>query len=119
MTTPGARNAPADVPNRIAGEAISNAFRHSGARRIEVEIHYGDRQLRLRVRDNGKGIDAKVLDGGGRQGHFGLPGMKERAKLAGGKLAVWSKLDSGTEVELTIPASRAYLRPSTPRQSIS
>jgi signal transduction histidine kinase len=62
----------------------------------------------LRVRDNGKGIDPKVLGAGGRAGHHGLVGMQERAKLVGGKLAVWSELDSGTEVELTIPASLAY-----------
>jgi len=93
---------------RIAGEALRNAFKHAGAKRIEVEIRYDERQLRLRVRDDGKGIDAKHLNEDGRPGHFGLRGMRERAKLMGGKLAVWSELDSGTEVELRIPASRAY-----------
>ena len=97
-----------DEVYRIAGEALRNAFRHAQARRIEVEIRYDERQLRLRVRDDGKGIDPKVLDEGGRAGHYGLPGMHERAKMVGGKLAVWSELDSGTEVELTIPASLAY-----------
>jgi signal transduction histidine kinase len=100
---------------RIASEATTNAFRHSGARRIEVEICYDDRQFRVRVRDNGKGIDPKVLGSGSREGHFGLPGMQERAKLAGGKVRVWSKPDSGTEVELTIPASLAFVKSSTPR----
>src|SRR5262249_45132421 len=57
---------------RIAGEALRNAFRHSDAARIEVEIRYDRRQLRLRVRDNGKGIDPKVLGGDGRAGHYGL-----------------------------------------------
>lgn len=66
-----------------------------------------------------KGIDPGVLDGGGREGHYGLPGMQERAKLAGGKLTVRSKLDSGTEVELTIPAFRAYVKSSSPLQSTS
>jgi ligand-binding sensor domain-containing protein/signal transduction histidine kinase len=93
---------------RIAGEALRNAFKHARAQRIEVEIRYDERQLRLRVRDDGKGIDAKHLDGDGYAGHYGLRGMRERAKLMGGKLAVWSELDSGTEVELSIPASRAY-----------
>jgi signal transduction histidine kinase/ligand-binding sensor domain-containing protein len=97
-----------DEVYRIAGEALRNAFRHGQARRIEVEIRYDERQLRLRVRDDGKGIDAKVLNEEGRPGHWGLPGMHERAKLVGGKLAVWSELDSGTEVELTVPASTAY-----------
>jgi len=62
----------------------------------------------VRVRDDGRGIDPKVIEAGGRAGHYGLPGMRERATMVGGKLAVWSKLDSGTEVEMTIPASFAY-----------
>jgi len=62
----------------------------------------------LRVRDDGKGIDAKILSGDGRAGHFGLHGMRERANLVGGKLTVWSELDSGTEIELSVPASHAY-----------
>jgi signal transduction histidine kinase/ligand-binding sensor domain-containing protein len=97
-----------DEVYRIAGEGLRNAFRHSDAQRIEVEIRYDDRELRVRVRDNGKGIP-KVLGGDGREGHFGLRGMRERAKLIGGKLTVWSELDSGTEVELSIPVTRAYL----------
>jgi len=97
-----------DEVYRIVGEAMRNAFKHAQAQRIEVEIRYDERQLRLRVRDDGKGIDAKHLDGDGYAGHYGLRGMRERAKLMGGKLAVWSELDSGTEVELSIPASRAY-----------
>ena len=108
-----------DEVYRIASEATRNAFRHSDARQIEVEIYYDDRQLRVRVLDNGKGIDPNVLDGGGREGHYGLPGMQERAKLAGGKLTVRSRRDSGTEIELTIPASLAYVKSSTPRQSVS
>src|SRR5712691_3060252 len=90
-----------DDVHRIACEAVRNAFRHAQAGRIEVEIHYDRRQLRLRVLDNGKGIDQKILSGGGRPGHFGLAGMQERAKLVGGKLAVFSRRDSGTEAELT------------------
>jgi len=92
---------------RIASEAVRNAFGHAQAGRIEVEIHYERRQLRLRILDDGKGINQTLLEGG-RPGHFGLPGMQERARLVGGKLAVWSELDSGTEIELTIPASIAY-----------
>jgi signal transduction histidine kinase/ligand-binding sensor domain-containing protein len=97
-----------DEVYRIAGEALRNAFKHAQAKRIEVEIRYDERRLRLRVRDDGKGIDPKHLNEDGRPGHFGLRGMRERAKLMGGKLAVWSELDSGTEVELRIPSSRAY-----------
>jgi len=104
-----------DEVYRIAGEAMRNAFRHADAKQIEVEIRYDERQLRLRVRDDGKGIDPKVLSDQGRKGHYGLPGMRERAKLIGGKLTVWSELDSGTEVELSIPASRAYTAPDGQR----
>ena len=101
-----------DEVYRIACEALRNAFKHARATRIEVEIRYDQRQFRLRVRDNGQGIDAKVLDAAGQPGHYGLPGMQERAKLIGGKLAIWSQRDSGTEVELTVPAAIAYVKPS-------
>ncbi len=94
---------------RIAGEALRNAFRHAAAKQIEVELRYDERQLRVRVRDDGKGIDPEVLRAEGPEGHFGLRGMRERAKLAGGKLTVWSALDAGTEIELTVPAANAYV----------
>jgi len=100
---------------RIASEGLRNAFLHAQAQRIEVEIRYDRRQLCLRVRDNGKGIDSKVLEGG-RVGHYGLPGMRERAKLVGAKLAVWSQLQSGTETELTIPSSLAYAKSESARR---
>jgi len=106
-----------DEVYRIAAEAVRNAFKHAQAKRIEVEIRYDERQLRLRVRDDGKGIDAKHLKEEGRAGHYGLRGMRERAKLMGGKLTVWSELDAGTEVELRIPASRAYETSSARRRS--
>ena len=102
---------------RIACEALRNAFKHAQARRIEVEIRYDQREFRLRVRDDGNGIDPKVLDAGGRVGHYGFPGMHERAKLVGGKLAIWSEIDSGTEAELTIPASVVYAKPKSVRHS--
>jgi ligand-binding sensor domain-containing protein/signal transduction histidine kinase len=97
-----------DEVYRIAGEALRNAFRHAEAERIEVEIRYDERQFRLRVRDDGKGIDSKLLNDDERPGHYGLQGMRERAKLLGGKLTVWSEVDSGTEVELSISAANAY-----------
>ena len=93
---------------RIAGEAMRNAFRHACGRNIEVEIRYDDQQFRLRVRDDGKGMSAAVLSGQGSPGHYGLPGMRERAKLIGGELVVWSEVDAGTEVELRVPAGTAY-----------
>jgi hypothetical protein len=73
-----------------------------------VEIHYDDRRLRVRVRDDGKGIDPELLSSDGRKGHYGLSGMRERAQLIGGQLTVWSELESGTEVDLSVPAERAY-----------
>jgi signal transduction histidine kinase/ligand-binding sensor domain-containing protein len=94
---------------RIAGEALRNAFHHAQARRIEVDLHYDERELRLRVRDDGKGISTQLLSNKGRPGHWGLEGMRERAKLVGGHMEIWSELDSGTEIELRIPASMAYL----------
>lgn len=93
---------------RIAAEALRNAFQHARARQIEVEIRYDDNQFRLRVRDDGKGIDPAVLSRMSREGHYGLGGMRERAKLAGGNLTVWSEVNAGTEVELCVPAESAY-----------
>jgi signal transduction histidine kinase len=96
---------------RVASEALRNAFRHAQAHRIEVEIHYDEREFRLRVRDDGKGIRPEVVGRNGRAGHYGLHGMRERAQLVGGKLELWSETDSGTEITLTIPASTAYATP--------
>jgi len=98
-----------DEVYKIAAEALRNAFRHSRARQIEAEIRYDTEQFRLRVRDNGKGVDPAILSSQGSEGHYGLPGMRERATLIGGKLAVWSEVDAGTEVELRVPASAAYV----------
>ena len=95
--------------DRIAIEALRNAFLHARAQRIEVEIWYHAQEFRLRIRDNGKGIDPDTLQNG-RDGHYGVTGMYERAKLVRGKLVFWSELGSGTEVELTVPASLAYAR---------
>src|SRR6185295_6309656 len=101
---------------RIAGEALRNSFRHAHARRIEVEITYDDRQFRLQVRDDGKGIDGTV-GADQRRGHFGLPGMRERADLIGGRLDVWSEVGVGTEIDLTIPAATAYAAARTRRRA--
>jgi signal transduction histidine kinase len=97
---------------RIASESLRNAFRYAAARRIGVEIYYDTRELRLRVWDDGKGIAAEILEAGGRAGHHGMPGMRERAKLVGGTLTISSELDSGTQIEITIPAALAYLKAS-------
>jgi nitrate/nitrite-specific signal transduction histidine kinase len=87
--------------------AIRNAFAHSGASHIEVEIHYDEGELRLRIRDDGKGIDRKILESG-QSGHWGIPGMRERAQKIGSRLDFWGEKGAGTEVQLTVPAPMAY-----------
>jgi len=104
---------------RIAGEALRNAFRHAQARRIAVAIEYGERQFRLRIRDDGKGIGSEVLQEQGRVGHWGLAGMRERAQLIGGHLEISSQQESGTEVDLRIPASITYATPPARRFRVS
>jgi signal transduction histidine kinase len=96
---------------RIGREVIRNAFHHAGAGRIEVEIRYDEDQLRLRIRDDGKGIDPKVLAVSSRPGHWGLPGIRERARRIGSRLEFWSEAGAGTEVELKVPAAIAYEKP--------
>src|SRR5262249_11366941 len=92
---------------RIAGEALRNAFRHAHARHIEVEIRYDDKRFQLRIRDDGKGIDAAALEDQ-RAAHLCRPGRRERAEGRGGQLEVWSQPGLGSEVQLTIPAAAAY-----------
>jgi signal transduction histidine kinase len=94
---------------RITREALRNAFGHARAHRIEVEISYGERLFRLRIRDDGEGIAPDILRNG-RQGHYGLAGMGERARQIGAKLSTWSRAGTGTEIELSIHGSHAYGR---------
>ena len=100
---------------RIADEGVRNACRHAAARQITLEVGFEARQFRLRVRDDGQGIDDAVVHVKRAAGHFGLQGMRERAELVGGRLQVWSKTGSGTQIELTIPATAAYVH-SLPQQ---
>lgn len=104
-----------DEVYRIGVEALRNAIRHANARRIEVEIRYGENGLRLRIRDDGKGIDSAILNRDHASGHWGLRGMRERAKLIGGTFEVWSQLATGTEIELNIPATSAFNKPHISR----
>lgn len=96
-----------DDIHRIAREALRNAFRHAHAAHIEAEITYGAREVRLRIRDDGKGIDPKLLSNGSAR-HWGLTGMRERAAHIGAQLDLWSELGAGTEVELRVPGAVAY-----------
>lgn len=98
----------ADEIEKIVGEALFNAFQHAKAKAVVVEITYDVRQLGVRIRDDGVGIDQAVLDAGGREGHFGLTGMHERAAKIQGVLTIRSRPGAGTEIELSIPASVAY-----------
>lgn len=94
----------------IVSEAIANAYNHACARRIEVELHYGRREFRCIVRDDGIGIPAEILRGGGRQNHWGLRGMAERAERINARLALRSSADGGTEWHLSLPGTLAYTR---------
>ena len=93
----------------IGREMLTNAFRHSEATRIEVEISRTRRQLRLRFRDNGRGIAEDVLQQG-RDGHWGLAGMQERAQAISAQFRLWSGAGRGTEAELVVPLIRSSLR---------
>jgi signal transduction histidine kinase/ligand-binding sensor domain-containing protein len=94
----------------IGREAMGNAFRHAGADNIEAEITFGHAALQLSIRDDGQGISAALLDAGGRPGHFGLIGMRERAQKLGGQLEIWSRPGAGTGIDLRVPARVAYTR---------
>jgi len=96
---------------RIGREALLNAFCHSGAKRVECELEYADHDLQMRVRDNGAGIDPQVLHKG-REGHWGLAGMRERAAKIGGLLNIYSSASTGTEVRLSVPSSIAFQVPA-------
>jgi signal transduction histidine kinase/ligand-binding sensor domain-containing protein len=96
-----------DEVYRIGREALANAVRHSGAQKIEVEIEYAAASVRVVVRDDGRGIDEQILRAG-RDGHWGLSGMRERAERMGARLTVWSRGGAGTEVELLVPGRIAF-----------
>ena len=96
-----------DEVYRIGREALVNAFRHAEAAGVEVEVEYASKHLRVLVRDDGRGIDSEVLRSG-RDGHWGLSGMRERAERIGARLKVRSRAASGTEVELNVPGHVAY-----------
>jgi signal transduction histidine kinase/ligand-binding sensor domain-containing protein len=101
---------------RVGREALVNAFRHSRASSVEVELEYAPSHLRLLVRDNGSGIDPEVVRAG-REGHWGLSGMRERAERVGGRLRVMSSASAGTEIELSVPSHIAYFPRDSGRPS--
>jgi signal transduction histidine kinase len=99
-----------DEVYRIGYEAIRNACMHSGASRLEVDLRY-EQDLVVRVKDNGKGIDA-VIASEGKNEHFGLQGMRERAVRIGAKLTLASSATSGTEITLVVPGDIAFRIPT-------
>jgi ligand-binding sensor domain-containing protein/signal transduction histidine kinase len=96
-----------DEVYRIGREALTNAFRHAHAKKIEIELRYTTNRLGVFVRDDGCGIDPNVLRTG-RDGHWGLSGMRERADRIGARLHVMSSPSAGTEVELSVPGNVAF-----------
>jgi signal transduction histidine kinase len=102
---------------RITQEAANNAVRHANARNLKVTVAFTDRELRIRVADDGRGFDPGAADGQLAAGHLGMPGMRERAALAGGRLTVTSQPGHGTVVEAVIPISSRS--PDTVRRDAS
>lgn len=97
---------------RIGREAVYNAFQHSNAAAVEVELCYEKSFLKMNIRDNGRGIDEDVIREGRRPGHMGLIGMSERAERIGARYNVWTKLGKGTEIEVEVPSRIAYVAPA-------
>ena len=98
----------ADELYLIVREALTNAVRHAHASIVEAEIEYGADHLRVRIRDDGNGVDEALLRDGARSGHFGLQGMRERARHIGASFAIWVGKNAGIEIEVSVPAGAAY-----------
>jgi len=100
-----------DEVYRVGREAVMNAFRHAQARAVAVEIEYSPRGLRVAVRDDGRGIDSRVL-ASSREGDGGLSGMRRGAAGIGARLRIRSGSGVGTLVELSVPGSVAFQGPA-------
>ena len=94
----------------IAREALTNAFRHSEASRMVIELDYQKREFRMSCRDNGRGFDAVAVGANVTNGHWGLRGMAERAERIGANFACTSNANQGTEIQVRVPARLAYAR---------
>jgi signal transduction histidine kinase len=92
---------------RIGREALLNAFRHSGASRVEVNVEYAAKRLRISVHDDGRGMSPELFRSGCR-GHMGLSWMQQQAEHMGAKLKLLSRVAAGTEVELSVPGHIAF-----------
>ena len=98
----------------VVREALANAVQHARAGSITIEVGYRPDELRLRCRDDGLGMEADAVTIGGQGAHWGLRGMRERARRIGARLNLTSRPGGGTVVELRVPAVMAY-RDDTPR----
>jgi len=96
----------------IMKEAMGNAYEHSGGNELNVRLDYRPDTLLLEVRDNGNGIDLAILDAGEKPGHWGMMGMRERAKQMSAKFSIKSQPGEGTSVTLCIPGRIAYALPT-------
>jgi ligand-binding sensor domain-containing protein/signal transduction histidine kinase len=99
---------------QIAREALTNAFRHSSATIVHAFVRFTPDALCIIVRDDGTGIAPEILRTGSRYGHWGLPGMRERAKKIRAHLSIRGNAPTGTTVEITVPASLIYRSQNTP-----
>ena len=93
---------------RIGQEAVNNAVKHAQAKRIDVGLNFDTRNVRLSIRDDGRGFNPndQIADG-----HFGLIGMRERAEQIGGILTIESAYEHGTQILVTIPLEKGSGRP--------
>ncbi len=98
----------------IGREALANAFHHSGASEIEVEVEYGPNQLRVLVRDNGCGITGDRMQSTDAE-QRGLSRIRERTGKMGAQLKVLSRANAGTEMELRVPGHIVYLHRDSDR----
>jgi signal transduction histidine kinase len=92
---------------QVGRQAIANALQHAHAKKIHVLLSYGDRLFQIQIQDNGCGINEETINLG-RPGHYGIPGMKERAERLGGRIFIRSSIGEGTEINLTLPAQLLY-----------
>lgn len=96
----------------VAREAMLNALQHGQPENLEVAVRFDPRTLALTVLDDGRGIDARVLQDAAQDGHWGIAGMQERARKIGGNLSLRRRRSGGTELLLLVPAAAAYAHPS-------
>lgn len=101
---------PAETLRFLLSEAMNNAFRHANATVVKVTVKFGRWQLCASVEDDGVGLSPDVSKTGHREGHWGLQGMRERAKSLRGRFGVDAVIPSGTKVWVAVAGRRVYTR---------